>query len=222
MDFGDLVWIIPVIYVLKRVFFGARKPEPAEKPPVREPERPASQRALSQKNRDELQEALGEIGAALGFPVSMMEEDSSPKGAVETADYPSVSPISFSAEDGFGQKAGMDPETSLFPMDPAPEEVALYDHWQETSVPEPIYKTDALLAKEEAFEARGSDQTLERKAGNLESAAEGLSPYERPKAPGHTLRRLVARGSLQEAVVMKELLDRPVSLRRRSVSPFKR
>ena len=221
MDFGDLFWIIPVVYVLKRVFFGARKPESAKKPATREPRQPVAQRTLSQKNRDELQEALGEIGLALGFPANMMQEGDNQKESVETADYPAASSMPFDVEGEPGRKAGMDRGTSLFPMDLALEEAAEYDHWQETSVPEAIYETDALFAEEEAFEARESDQARKHKEENQEAVAEGLSPYERPKAPGHTLRRLVARGSLQEAVVMKELLDRPVSLRRRSVSPFR-
>ncbi len=221
MDFGDLFWIIPLFYVLKRVFFGSRKPETAKKPPVREPGRAESERVLLQKNRQELREALGEIGVALGFPESMMQEDSSQKESVETAGYPTASLMPFDAEDDPGQKAGMDRGTSLFPMDLALEEAPVYDHWQERSVPEAIYEADALFAEEEAFEAKGSELIRNDKEETPEAAAEGLSPYERPKTPGHTLRGLVARGSLQEAVVLKELLDRPVSLRWRSGLPFR-
>lgn len=221
MDFGDLFWIIPLFYVLKRVFFGSRKPEAAKKYPVRKPGRAESEQVLLQKNRQELREALGEIGVALGFPESIMQEDSSQKESVETADYPAASLMPFDVEGESGRKAGMDRGTSLFPMDPAPEETAEYDHWQEISMPEAIYETDALFAEEEAFEARGSDQSREHKDESPETAAEELSPYERAKAPGEALRRLVGRTSLQQAVVMKELLDRPVTLRRRSGLPFR-
>ena len=221
MDFGDLFWIIPLFYVLKRVFFGSRKPEAAKEPPVREPGRAESERVLLQKNRQELREALGEIGVALGFPESMMQEDSSQKEPAETAEYPAASLMPFDVEAEPERKVGMDRGTSLFPMDPAPEEAAEYYPWQERSLPETIYEADALFAEEEAFEARESDQIREHKDESPETAAEELSPYERAKAPGEALRRLVARGSLQQAVVMKELLDRPVSLRRRSGLPFR-
>ena len=210
MDFGDLFWIIPLFYVLKRVFFGSRKPEAPKKPSTRELRQSESQRALSQKNREELREALGELGVALGFSESMMQEDSSQKESVETADYPAASLMPFDAEDDPGQKAGMDRGASLFPMDLPPEETAAYDHWQEISVPEAIYETDALFAEEEAFEARGNDQTREHKDESPETAAEELSPYERSKAPGEALRRLVARTSLQQAVVMKDFLTGPL------------
>ncbi len=221
MDFGDLFWIIPIFYVLKRVFFGSRKPGAAKKPSVREPGRVESERALSQKNREELREALGELGVALGFPKSMMQEGDSQQESVETVDYPSPASMPFDAERGSGRNVGMDPGASLFPMDPAPQEAAAYDPWQERSLPETIYEADALFAEEEAFEARESDQAREHKDESPETAAEELSPYEQAKAPGEALRRLAARTSLQQAVVMKELLDRPVTLRRRSGLPFR-
>lgn len=221
MDFGDLFWIIPIFYVLKRVFFGSRKPGAAKKSSVREPGRAESEQALSQKSREELREALGELGVALGFTESMMQEESSQKESVEIADYPPAYSMPFDAERDRGRNAGMDPGASLFPMGPAPEETAAYDPWQERSLPETIYEADALFAEEEAFEARGNDQTREHKDESPETAAEELSPYERTKAPGEALRRLVARSSLQQAVVMKELLDRPVTLRRRSGLPFR-
>jgi len=226
MDFGDiwgnLVWIIPLFYVLKRMIFGPRKSETAKKPSTRELRQSESQRALSQKNREELREALGEFGVALGFPESMMQEGDSQQESVETVDYPPAYSMPFDAERDRGRNVGMDPGASLFPMDPAPEEAAAYDPWQERSpLPETIYEADALFAEEEAFEARGRDQTREHKDESPETAAEELSPYERAKAPGEAQRRLVARTSLQQAVVMKELLDRPVTLRRRSGLPFR-
>lgn len=221
MDFGDLFWIIPVIYVLKRVFFGPRKPEAAKKPPAREPRQPERQRVLVQNSQEELREALGEIGLALGFPASMMEEDSSQKASAEITDYPSESSILFDAEHGLRRKAGTAPGASLFPMDPAPEEAAEYDPWHERSVPAAIYEADPLFAEEELFEERGNDQARKDTDEEPAAAVEALSPYERQKGSGRALRRLVARDSLQEAVVMKELLDRPVSLRRRSGSPFR-
>ncbi len=222
MDFGDLFWIIPLLYVLKRVFFGSRKPDTAKTPSTREPRQPRPQRAQSQKSREELQEALGEIGLALGFPASMMQETGSQKESVEIADYASAPSMSLDTGHGPGRKAGMDRGTSLFPIDPVSEETIAYDAWQERTMPETIYATDALFAEEESFEKRRSDQARGHKNKNPDAAAaEYLSPYERPKAPGHTLRRLVARTPLQEAVAMKEILDRPVSLRRRSVSPFR-
>lgn len=225
MDFGDiwgnLVWIIPLFYVLKRMLFGPRKSKTAKEPSAHELRQSESQRALSQKNREELREALGELGVALGFPESMMQEESSQKEPVEIADYPSPASTPFDAERGRGREADIDRAISLFPMDPAPEEIAGYDSWQEKSLPETIYEADALFAEEEAFEARGNDQTREHKDESPETAAEELSPYERSKAPGEALRRLVTRTSLQQAVVMKELLDRPVTLRRRSGLPFR-
>ncbi len=221
MDFGDLFWIIPLLYVLKRVFFGSRKPEAAKKSSMRAPAQPEPQRVQSQKSREELQEALGEIGLALGFPASMMQETGSQKESVEIADAPFASSMPPDAGRGPGRKAGMDRGTSLFPIDPVSEETIAYDAWQEISMPETIYAPDASFVEEESFEERGSNQARKHKDENPEAAVEGLSPYERPKAPGHTLRRLVARTPLQEAVAMKEILDRPVSLRRRSVSPFR-
>lgn len=225
MDFGDiwgnLIWIIPLFYALKRMIFGPRKSEAAKKPSTREPRQPERQRALSQSSQQELREALGEIGLALGFPESMMQEGDSQQESVETADYPPAYSMPFDAERDRGRNAGMDPGASLFPMGPAPEEVAEYDPWQERSLPETIYEADALFAEEETFEARGSDQTREHKDESPEAAAEELSPYERAKAPGEALRRLIGRTSLQQAVVMKELLDRPVTLRRRSGLPFR-
>ena len=222
MDFGDLFWIIPLFYVLKRVFFGSRKPEAAKKPSMRAPAQPGPQRAQSQKSREELQEALGEIGLTLGFPASMMQETGSQKESVEIADAPFASSMPPDAGRGHGRKAGMDRGTSLFPIDPVSEEIVAYDAWQERSMPETIYAPDASFVEEESFEKRRSDQARVHKNKNPDAtAAEYLSPYEHTKAPGHTLRRLVARTPLQEAVAMKEILDRPVSLRRRSVSPFR-
>ena len=225
MDFGDiwgnLIWIIPLFYALKRMLFGPRKSGAAKEPSTREPRQPERQRVLVQNSRDELREALGEIGVALGFTDSMMQKESSQQESVETADYLFGSSMPFDAERGRGRNAGMDPGASLFPMGPAPEEVAEYDLWQERAVPETIYEADALFAEEEAFEARGSDQAREHKDESLETAAEELSPYERQKTSGHALRRFAARTPLQQAVVMKELLDRPVSLRWRSGLPFR-
>ena len=222
MDFGDLFWIIPLLYVLKRVFFGSRKPDTAKVPSTREPRQAEPQRTLSQRDRDELQEALGEIGLALGFPANMMQETGSQKESVEIANAPFTSSMPPDAGRGRGQKAGMDRGTSLFPIDPVSEEIVAYDAWQERSMPETIYAPDASFVEEESFEERGNDQARGHKNDNPDAtAAEYLSPYERPKAPGHALRRLVTRTSLQEAVAMKEILDRPVSLRRRSVSPFR-
>ena len=204
------------------MLFGPRKSEAPKKPSTREPRQPERQRALAQSSQQELREALGEIGVALGFPESMIQEDSSQKESVETADYPGCLPqCLLTPKTTLDKTAGMDRGASLFPMGPAPEETAAYDHWQETSVPETLYEADALFAEEEAFEARESDQTRQHKDESPEAATEGLSPYERPNTSAHVLRRLAARTPLQQAVVMKELLDRPVSLRRRSGLPFR-
>ena len=151
MDFGDiwgnLIWIIPLFYALKRMLFGPRKSEAAKEPSTREPRHPERQQVRVQNSRDELREALGEIGVALGFTDSVMQEESSQQESVETADYLFGSSMPFDAERDRGRKADIDRAVSLFPMDPAPEEVAEYDPWHERSVPETIYETDALVRR---------------------------------------------------------------------------
>ena len=227
MDFGDiwgnLVWIIPLFYVLKRMIFGPRKSETTKKPSTRELRQPESQRALSQKNREELREALGELGVALGFPESMMQEGEQPARVRRNSGLPVCSTsMPFDAERGTADETSVwIPAPPCSPWGRRRKKSLRTILWQERSLPETIYEADALFAEEEAFEARGNDQTREHKDESPETAAEELSPYERTKAPGEALRRLAARTPLQQAVVMKELLDRPVSLRWKSGLPFR-
>lgn len=212
MDFENFFWIIPLLYLLRRLIFGSRKQKKTPKPATQAP-RPA----LSQKNRDDLQEGLGEIGWALGLPADLFQES-----VGKTTEPPAPSPI---------PAAHAEPAIARLPATAA-EETMAYDAWAE-----PIYEPDALFAEEEAFEAKGRPpdpirDNLKNQGGDrgdlnfLSDAqataddAETPSQAARAAAPRHALRRLAATASLQEAVLLKEILDRPVSLRRSPRLPF--
>ena len=213
MDFENFFWIIPLLYLLRRLLFGSRKKQKARKPATQAP-RPA----LSQKDRDDLQEGLGEIGRALGLPADLFQEHG---GKTAAAPAPSPTPSAREEPDVlFSAAAG---------------EMVAYDAWAE-----PVYKSDARFADEEAFKAEGRlpapdpiHANLKNQGGengdlnflgDAQEEAEGAgipSPYVRPARADHALRRLAATASLQEAVLLKEILDRPVSLRGGPRLPFK-
>ncbi len=215
MDFENFFWIIPLLYLLRRLIFGPRKQKKTRKPATQEP-RPA----LSQKNRNDLQEGLGEIGRALGLPADLFQES-----VGKTTEPPAPSPI---------PAAHAEPAIARLPATAA-EETMAYDAWAE-----PIYEPDALFAEEEAFETKGRPQSPDPIRDNLKNQggdssdlnfssdaqataddAEAPSPLARAATPRHALRRLAAAASLQEAVLLKEILDRPVSLRRSPRLPFR-
>ncbi len=214
MDFENFFWIIPLLYLLRRLLFGSRKKQKARKPATQAP-RPA----LSQKDRDDLQEGLGEIGRALGLPADIFQEHG---GKTTASPAPSTIPA-----------AREEPDV-LFSATAAEEAVA-YDAWAE-----PVYEPDARFAEEEAFEAEGWLSAPDPSHANLKNQggengdltflgdaqketedAEIPSPYVRPARADHALRRLAATASLKEAVLLKEILDRPVSLRPGPRLPFK-
>ncbi len=209
MDFENFFWIIPLLYLLRRLLFGSRKKQKARKPATQAP-RPA----LSQKDRDDLQEGLGEIGRALGLPADLFQEHGG-----KTA--PSPTPAAREEPDPlFSAAAG---------------EMVAYDAWAE-----PVYESDARFADEEAFEAEGRLPAPDQIHANLKNqggengdltflgdaqeeaeSAEIPSPYVRPARADPALRRLAATASLKEAVLLKEILDRPVSLRPGPRLPFR-
>ncbi len=208
MDFENLVWIIPVIYLLRRLLFGSRKQKHARKPSAQAP-RPA----LSQKNRDDLQEGLGEIGRALGLPADLFQE----RGG-KTMEPPAPLPVPFAQAES----------AARLPV-AATEETVAYDAWEE-----PDYETDAWFADEEAFETEENAPFRDIHAENLKKEGDDFgdlkkkgdpvetpAPREHTHASGHALRRLAATASLQEAVLLKEVLGRPVSLRRSPRLPFR-
>lgn len=213
MDFENFFWIIPLLYLLRRLLFGSRKKQKAPKPATQAP-RPA----LSQKDRDDVQEGLGEIGRALGLPADLFQER---EGKTAAAVAPSLTPSAREEPDVlFSAAAG---------------EMVAYDAWAE-----PIYEPDARFADEEAFEAEGrlpapdpvhanlknqggenGDLTFLSDAQEEAEGADAPSPYVRPARADPALRRLAATASLQEAVLLKEILDRPVSLRPGPRLPFR-
>ena len=213
MDFGDLFWLIPVVYLLRRVFFGRRKPAKVQKQPLAPAPRPSQpsriQPAHEQKSRDELQEALGELGQALGLPPGMLQD--SEYVAAKSTTLPPIPP-------GPAVLGG-----SAAPAAMA-EETMAYDAWRE-----PDYEADSLFASEDAFETEGTEFHADpaESEGPLQEAyaqgepMEAPSPYERSSVSGHPLRRLAATASLREAVAVKELLDRPVALRGGYRLPFR-
>ncbi len=213
MDFENFFWIIPLLYLLRRLLFGSRKKQKARQPATQAP-RPA----LSQKDRDDLQEGLGEIGRALGLPADLFQEHG---GKTTASPAPSTIP------------AAREEPAPLFSA--AAEETVAYDAWAE-----PVYESDARFADEEAFETEGwlpapdpGHANLKKQGGengdlnflgDAQEEAEDVetpSPYVRPARADHALRRLAATASLQEAVLLKEILDRPVSLRPGPRLPFK-
>ena len=209
MDFENLFWVIPVIYLLRRVLFGSRKSKNASKPPRQAP-RPAPRPALSQKDRNE----LDELGQALGLPADLFRERGS-----ETVASPAPLPIpSTQPEYGGAQRSAT-----------AAEEMMAYDALQETD-----YETDAWFADEEAFETAENApfknllaDNLDHEGGDFDDVKPDVvatairSPYKPVGTSGHALRRLAATASLREAVLLKEVLDRPVALRGGPRLPFR-
>ncbi len=218
MEFVDLAWIaLIVFYFLLRSVGGSKGKRPTRSP------QPAG-RSGQAGSDDELDSALDEIRRALGFP-DQAAEDAGEREAAEpvreprpaqrqsptrTGDRPRVSkPARHRPEPrprtrpAARRRSASDPVAGL----PGGSQPAVGD----AIVPD-LPSLRSSFAEEEAFEKVGRHPHRTTRH-DLRVA----NPYESPqkkKLPG-VLRTLGRRSSLREAFLLKEILDRPVSMRRR-------
>lgn len=239
MDLDGLFWIALIVFYFAARVLGSKRNQTGRSP------QPASQPRKRERQRDDdLDTALGEIRRALGYPESEPEtiERSEP---ITTSDVSRRQEAAREREDMGRQRAAIDQEQAAERRQRAvreeeekrrqrraaqereaarerdrvvrgqPTEWTTSDgadaHLDRPIAPglPPLRST---FAEEEAFERVG--RPAHREAGD---DLQVISPYDVPgkkTLPG-IRRRLAGRKSLREAFLLKEILDRPLALRRR-------
>ena len=228
MDLDGLFWIALIVFYFVARSLGGRGRKQNRRVPNKE-KAPAGERRSTHPG-DELDAALEEIRKALGLPGGSAEErpESEPQTAredapskvertesdLETVRRKAPSKVERPLEPRFPEKTRIERKLESRPDStaaPSGRTTARTPMARSPKAPDP-HPIQSSFPEEELFERSGRHDHKE-----VRSAPRAASPYDAPTGvrTRGLGRSLSSRSSLREAIVLKEVLDRPISKRRR-------